>query len=354
MIILSLCSLAVIFNFILYFIFGSLITGNLRSHRFSATLSVITGFFLYYVIFEAVCLPVMVMKKPLHLLAFIWVGVVVMVTIVSFVCGRKRWIECMRETVSFVRKHAVFCTISAVMILTECVVIIYCYQFTLDAAYYVGTASTSLTTDMINIYNPYTGMWQDHFEMRYFFSNYAINDAVMCFLLRFHPLIWTKIIMEATVIILSNLVLYRHGRAFFRDDLKRTGVFLFFSALMCFFYSTIYTAQEFFVTRTYEGKTIVGSVVIPLVFLVYIKLLEDHRDMLLWAELLIVSFASIVLSNSASMLFPAALFVFMIPLFFIKKDIKILLKSFAVVIPCLISVLLYVLYVKGYFVIRTM
>ncbi len=353
MIILSLCSLAVIFNFILYFIFGSLITGNLRSHRFSATLSVIMGFFLYYVMFEAVCIPVMVMKKPLHLLAWIWAGVVVIVTVVSFACCRKRWIECFRGIKGFAKEHVVFCIISTAIILIECVVIIYCYQFTLDAAYYVGTASTSLTTDMINIYNPYTGMWQDHFEMRYFFSNYAINDAVMCFLFKMHPLIWTKIIMEAVVIILSNLVLYRLGRAMFKYDLKRTGVFLFFSALLCFFYSTIYTAQEFFVTRTFEGKTIVGSVVIPLVFLVYIKLLEDHRDRSLWIELLIVSFASVVLSNSASMIFPAALFIFMIPLFFIKKDFRILIKSFAVVIPCLISVFMYVMYVKGYFVIRT-
>jgi len=354
MIVTGLCSLAVIFNLILYFIFGSLITGNLQNRRFSATLSVIMGFFLYYVMFEAVCLPVMLMKKPLHLLSYIWAGVIIIITIVSFVLHRKRWLGCFKEAVEFVKKHAVFCIVTAVIILLECIIIISCYQFTLDAAYYVGTVSTSLVTDSINIYNPYTGMWQDHFEMRYFFSNYAINDAVMCFLTGMHPLVWTKTVMEGTVIILSDLVLYRLGRELFKGDLKRTGVFMFFVALICFFYSTIYTAQEFFVTRTFEGKTVVGSVIMPLVLLVYIKLLSDHRDRFCWSGLLVISIASIVLSNSASMLFPAALFIFMIPLFFIKRDIGILIKSVIVVMPCLISVLLYVLYVKGYFVIRTM
>ena len=345
---------AVVFNILIYFILGSMITGRLKERRFSGTLSVITGFFLYYILFDIVCIPITLLYRPLHLLAYIWAGILIALIIISFILNFKKWRVFFTETAAFVKEHLPFVVFLGAFILIVSVVIIYCYQFTLDAAYYVGTASTSLFTDSIKIYDPYTGMWQDHFEMRYVFNNYAVNDAVMCYLTGLHPLIWTKTVMEAVVIILSFTVLYRLGRALFKEDLLKTGIFIFFSMFLCFFYSTIYTSSEFFITRTYEGKTILGSVVLPLILLVYIKLLEDHRDSFCWLLLLLVSLGSIVLSNSSGMLFPAALFVFMLPLFLIKRDPLILVKSAAVSLPCLISVVIYILYVKGYFVLYTM
>ncbi len=346
--------LAVILNLVIYFAFGSLCTGRLKGRRFSATLSVITGFFLYYVLFEAVCIPLTLGFRPLHLLAWIWAAAVAGVFIISAVINHKKWRLLFMETAEFVRNNSLFCLVILFVILTEAMIIIRCYQFTLDAAFYVGTANTSLATDSINIYNPYTGMWQDHFEMRYFFANYAINDAVMCYLTGLHPLVWCKTVMEAVVIILVNLVMYRLGRVLFKDDLKKTTVFLFFAGALSFFYSTIFTAQEFFVTRTYEGKTLLGSFVIPLVFLVYIKLLEDHRDRFCWFLLFLISVGSLVLSNSASMLFPAAAGIFMLSLFFVKKDPGILAKMILTALPGVLSMLAYILYVKGYYVLYTM
>ncbi|MCR4591309.1 MAG: hypothetical protein K5668_10880 [Lachnospiraceae bacterium] len=346
--------LAAVINLIIYFIFGSLITGCFNKHRFSATLSVISGFFLYFTLFELVCIPCVVKIKPLHFLAHIWVGAIIAVVIISAVINHKKWLGLLGESVSFIKERPLFCLFCLVFISVETFIIVHCYQFTLDAAFYVGTANTSLTTDTINIYNPYTGMWQDHFEMRYFFANYAINDAVMSYITGLHPLIWTKTVMEIQVVILVNLVMYRMGRALFKGDLYKTGLFMFFAGFMSFFYSTIFTAQEFFVTRTYEGKTLLGSLVIPLVFMVYIKFLEDHRDPRYWWLLLLMSIGSLVLSNSASMLFPAALLIFMLPLFIIKKDGFILLKTGFLLLPGVLSLIMYILYVKGYYVIYTM
>ncbi len=346
--------LAVILNILIYFVFGSLITGRLQKRRFSATLSVITGFFLYYVLFELICIPMTLSFRPLHFLSSIWAGVLVLAFIISAAVNHKKWRVLLRESLGFIKAHPFFSLFLLILTATEIIIIVGCYQFTLDASFYVGTANTSLVTDSMNIYNPYTGMWQDHFEMRYFFANYAINDAVMCYLTGFHPLVWTKTVMETVVIILVNMVIYRIGMALFKGEPGKTGVFMFFAIYISFFFSTIYTAQEFFITRTYEGKTLIGSLVIPLIFLVYIKLLEDPGYPFYWGLLLLMSVGSLVLSNSASMIFPAALGIFMLTLFFIKKDFRILIKTALVVLPCVLSILSYVLYVKGYYVIHTM
>ncbi len=351
--IISAC-LSVFLNLTIYFLFGSLITPFFKERRLSATLSVITGFFLYYILFEAICIPVMMLLRPLSLLAKIWSSVLILLSLLSVIINRKRFAGLFSETLIFIRKHRVFVTVMTLLILAEALMIIRAYHFTYDAAYYVGTASTSLFTDTIKIYDPYTGMWQDHFEMRYFLSNYAVNDAVMCYLLNLHPLLWTRTVMEGTVVMLTGFVTYRLGRALFNEDLEKTGLFIFFSLFASFFFSTIYTPQEFLVTRTYEGKTVLGDFVLPLLILVYIKLLSDHRDAFSWMLLLMISLGSPVLSNSAGMLIPAALAVYMLPLTLIKKDPKILIKTGGLMIPPLFTVILYVLYVKGFFVIYTM
>ncbi len=349
------CSIfAVFFNLYMYFVFGSLITGVFKSRRFSATVSCITGFFLYFILFDLVCIPIMVLWRPLSLLAKIWTGVMIIITLISAALNLKRWVGCFKEMCVFFLRHRVFTLVSLSLVFIEAFIIIRCYQFTFDAAYYVGTASTSLFTDSIKIYDPYTGMWQDHFEMRYFLSNYAVNDAVMCRLFGFHPLVWTKTVMEGTVVALSGMVIYRLGRALFPESLEKTGIFLFLASFGTFFYSTIYTSQEFFITRTYEGKTILGFVIIPLILLVYIKFLRNHHDSFCWILLFLISLGSLCLSNTASMLIPAALAVYMLPLAVIKKDVKIILKTGGIALPCILSVIMYICYVKGYFVLYTM
>ncbi|SKB86190.1 hypothetical protein SAMN06296386_10734 [Lachnospiraceae bacterium] len=343
----------IILNFILYAAFGSLVTGRLKDRPFSATVSVITGFFLYYLLFELVCVPIMLKWRPLSLLSEIWGVILAVVVIAAVVLNRKLLAVKVSETGKFLLSHKKFAVLSAVLVLAELIVIIHAYQFTLDAAFYVSTATTSLQTDMLNIYDPYTGMWQDHFEMRYFFATYPLNDAVMCRLTGVHPLLWTKTVMEAGTIILSNLIYYRIGKHLFREDYRKTFLFLVFCGFMNFFFTTIYTASAFLTTRTYEGKAILGNVVMPLIFLLYLKLIEDDRDKMLWLMIFMTATGSAVLSNSANMLVPTAVAVFSLPLAVIKRRFSVLIKAFICVLPCLLLVLMYVAYVRGMFVIYT-
>ncbi len=350
---LCLAAFMVIVNFILYFVFGSLITGRLKNRPFSATISVITGFFLYYCLFEAVCLPVMLTYRPLSLLSSLWVGVLGVVCLLSVFLNYRIWGRKFAELSQWVREHPVFTVAVCFMVLFEAVVIIHAYQFTLDAAYYVATASTALETNMLNVYDPYTGMWQDHFEMRYFFQCYPLQDAVMCRLTGLHPLIWTKTVMEAVSVILMNTAAYRVGRRLFQERTDRVGLFLFFTGLLQFFFTTIYTSAAFFTTRTYEGKTLLGSFVLPVILWIYLELLEDHRAVRYWGLLFLTALGAAVLTNSANMLIPAAAGIFGLSLFLVKKDLKILLRSALCMLPGICLMLVYVAYVHGKFVIYT-
>ncbi len=367
----------VLLNLFLYFAFGSLITGRFKDSRFSLVITEVVGFFTYYCLFELVCLPMVLRWQPLSRLSHLWAGIVAAVVILSAVLNWKLWKSKLFELSKFLRTHYQFTFLSAVVVVIELVVIIHAYQFTLDAAFYVAEVTTSLETNMLDIYDPYTGMWMDHFEMRYFFQTYPLNDAVMCYLTGIHPLLWTKTIMEAVCILLSNCVSYLIGKRLFMKKVgtkpsepsegqngffdmgdyftpyNKIALFLFFSGMLHFFYTTIYTSSAFYTTRTYEGKALVANVVIPVIFWLYLKLLQDHRKNRYWALLFLVSVGGAVLSNSANMLVPASLFVFGVPLFFQKRDKWILIKTALCMLPGILLIISYVAYVKGYYVLYT-
>ena len=345
------------FNIILYFLFGSVPYSLGTKGSFSVTKAVFTGFFLYYLLFALFCIPVMLLFRPLSLLTSVWVTAAITICAFSILLLLLRFLkrrqECLSGFSGKLREEGVFLFIILAVTAIEAFIIIYNYQFTLDAAYYVANVTTSLRTDTLNIYDPYTGNWQDHFEMRYFFAVFPLNDAVLCDVTGIHPLIWCKTVMAGVSVMLTNMVLYMTGRKIFSGDIKKTTLFIIFASFMNFFFTTIFTPSVFLTTRTYEGKCLLANVVLPGIFYIYVNILEDAKKKENWLLLLLVSFGAPVLSSSSNMLIPAMTAITILPLCIIKKDLTIALKSFVCMIPGIVLVLMYVAYVKGMFVLYT-
>ncbi|GEM_PF-1150657 len=390
--------LMVAVNFILYVLFGILVTGmgslkkseimegvSLASPGSKVSEIILAGFFFYYALFTLFAVPVTYRWRPLSMLSNLWCIAVAVVTVLSLIVGRKRYAEAVRTLVAGTRniRELVirsddkdngknrdkinssmiwFAAAVIVLLAIELTVVLYSYQFTLDAAYYVANVTTSLQTNSLNIYDPYTGDWQDHFEMRYFFATYPLQDAVMCYVTGIPALIQTKIIMASVSILLTNMLYYMIGRELFGEG-RRRAVFLMmaFAGLVNFFFSTIYTTSTFLTTRTYEGKCILGNVVLPAIFYIYIKIIRaKDKACGWWAFLFLVAFGSTVISNSSNMLVPAALGVLFVPVAvrqLLKRDIKgavlTVVRMGVCMLPGLILMLTYVAYVHGKFVFYT-
>lgn len=325
----------------------------MKKQKFSVTYSVLVGFFLYYSLFTLFCIPIMYRWRPLSMLTKVWSFVVLALFFVAIFLNFRIWKKKSREITEFILKNKIFVVGTIVLVGAQMLIILYSYQFTLDAAYYVANVATSIQTDSMNIYDPYTGDWQDHFEMRYFFATYPINDAVMCQLFKIAPLVQTKIVMASVAVILTNLLYYMIGTELFGDKKRSVFFMMFFAGIMNFNFITIYTSSNFLITRTYEGKSLLGNVVLPAILLIYTKILKEKEQIGNWLILFLICFGSTVLSSSSNMLVPATLSVLFIPLAFIKKDCKVILKYIGCMLPCLIMLVVYVAYVKGLFVFYT-
>ncbi|MCR5356968.1 MAG: hypothetical protein K6E63_06135 [Lachnospiraceae bacterium] len=381
--------LGVICNFIIYLAFGSLIIMPFKKRREGAAcplmLSVVTGFFFYYFVFFFVCVPPMQYYRPLSMLTGIWVPVVAVLVLLSAVLNGKQWIKWFKSALAYIGRNPAVTVLMALLLMIQVVLVSYTYNFTLDAAYYVANVATSVETNMMNVYDPFTGAWQDHYEMRYFFATYSMQDSVVCQLTGIPALIWTKSVMAITIILLTNmvyimiareLIVYKNGRKAGVDadaDDRKNGVgvasddrkeimgnpelaTVIMAAIMFVVnltFITIYTSSLFLMTRTYEGKAIVGNLAVMTLFYLFIRMNDESINVRPWLITFIVCFGAATISSSANMLLPVELTVLFIPMIVRKKKWNMLLKYAACVVPGIVFSLVFVLYVKGYFVLYT-
>lgn len=67
------------------------------------------------------------------------------------------------------KRHSIMIIIAGAVVLLQCLIVIFYKDTTVDAAYYVGTVSTSVYTDTLGRYNPYNGIILKVFQARYVF-----------------------------------------------------------------------------------------------------------------------------------------------------------------------------------------
>ncbi|MCR5421752.1 MAG: hypothetical protein K6E98_12205 [Lachnospiraceae bacterium] len=349
--------LTVICNFILYLSFGSLLTlpvGKKKcDNQYPLSLKIIVGFFFYYFVFFFVCILPMKNYRPLSMLTKIWVPLALGIVLLSSALNFREWIARKKVIITYIKEHKLSAFILVLLIGLYVISVSIFYNFTLDAAYYVANVATSVETDMMNVYDPFTGAWQDHYEMRYFFATYQMQDAVVCQFTGIPALIYTKTIMSITIIILTNMVYLLIAGELFKDSDKKeikTVIMMAMIFVVNMTFITIYTSSLFLMTRTYEGKAIIGNLALVSLFYFFIRMNDDNLKLRPWIIIFILCFGSATISSSANMLIPVELTILFLPMIIGKKQWKSLPGYVLCVIPGLAFSLIYILYVKGYFV----
>jgi len=376
------------FNLIIFYLFGALILHR-KNKPVREGLSLIVGFFAYYILFFIVCFPFMIKYRPLSWLITAWAPICVAIAVISLIINRRGFKKSWEKLILTCKINKAATIVIFAVILVQILLVTCTYNFTLDAAYYVSNVTTSLQTNMINVYDPFTGAWQDHYEVRYLFATYSINDAVMCKLFSVPALIQTKLTMSGVVIIIVNILYVMIANVLFATKAstgaaggdsvseggvedtveksvsvdvdnenrayiaKGTAIMVTMMFVVNLMFYTIFTSSLFLLTRTYEGKTIVGNLSIVAIFYIFMLMVSDEDIAYPWLSMFIISLGSMTISSSGNMLIPAQLALLFVPYMFIKKTIKPVIKLVLCMMPGIMMVLVYILYVKGFFVFFT-
>ena len=219
-----------------------------------------------------------------------------------------------------------------------------------DDAYYVVESLLAQETGTMYRILPYTG-GSTGLDVRHILAVFPMWVAFVAVKAGIHATIVSHVVMPFVLIPLAYLLYYEMGKFLF-DPGETIPVFMIIMAMFQIFGNvSIYTNETFFLTRTWQGKAVAGSLVIPAVLWLFLLLCEERgrekkTDAGLWLLFVCINMTAGICSSIAvfliSILTALTAFVLMIT----RKDIRLFLQFGAACIPNVIYMGIYV--VMGY------
>ncbi|MCR5467563.1 MAG: hypothetical protein K6F37_01270 [Lachnospiraceae bacterium] len=214
-----------------------------------------------------------------------------------------------------------------------------------DDAFYLATASTSLATDTMYQYNPYTGDLYTEIDSRYILSPFPLFYSFLSKISGVHVAIIAHTFIPLVFVLAAYVVLFLIARELFKDDAKKQGMFVFFIALIYEFGSvTVRTTGNVLSVRIWQGKAVLAAILIPAI----IEFLISHAKEVKMREfiyLFVLMISCAYVSSMGILMGPLALGIGMLTYLFVNKKLDAWIPAVIAVVPNLILAVIYV-YIK--------
>ncbi len=241
-----------------------------------------------------------------------------------------------------------------------------------DDAYYVVESLIAQQADTMYSILPYTGR-HTGLDIRHALAVFPMWIAFVAQKSHVHATILSHTILPFVLIPLTYLVYYEIGRRLFgggeeKQEGQKTAagaenlpLFMILMAVFQIFGNgSIYTNETFFLTRTWQGKAVAGSLVIPALLWLFVLLYRGGVSKSasggqaaagiqragIWFLLVCVNITAGICSSIAVFLVSILMAATALCLAFVERDYKVVIKMGAVCIPNVIYVLAYL--VMGY------
>ncbi len=217
-----------------------------------------------------------------------------------------------------------------------------------DDAYYLATASVTYTSNTMNIVAAYTGYLVTEMDYRHAFASAPIWLAFLSKVTMIQPVAMAHSVLSLVLIVLHYILTLNIGELLFKGKKQEKYLFaIIISLFNVYGYVSIYTAQTFFLTRTWQGKSIFANLFLPMVILLLLWMGEkDKKDKL---EYIYYIFAAVIMIGGTAM---TTMGVVVLPLLFMlgvlfvsiyRKEPLILLKGAVACVPSALVGLAFIL-----------
>ena len=207
-----------------------------------------------------------------------------------------------------------------------------------DDAYYIATAAGAYASGNMNTIAPYTGFAIGNLDVRHAFASAPIWLAFLSKVTGIIPAAMAHSVLSLVLILLHYIVILNVGELLFQG--KKNEKYLFASVVSLFNiygYVSIYTAQTFLLTRTWQGKSIFANLFLPALFLLLMWIGEKEKNVkvenVFFVFAGIVMFAGTAMTTLAVAMLPA---LFMLGILFpaiFRKDVKLFGKGLIACLP---------------------
>lgn len=333
---------------VLYWILGAALPEKYQTR--SIPVMCMTGFLLYYSLFQVIALPMKVLKMHLSSLSVCWA--VLLLILLLYVLFRKRSVlaDSIIKRDKCSRKYIL---LAVLVLMSLGIAFLTGYNTDVisdyDAAYYIGLPSASTYSDTLELMDPFSGKMLSEPQKFYLINTDTLHSAVIYQLIGLHPLTERKWSFTIAMVILFEMMLYQCGKEFFEKDSEeqyiRTGVFCLSANLVLFFSYGIANVSHYFAYRTYEGKSITSYFYMSVIFCFALALYRRKIEKWPWCGLFLCSLSGPAFCNTALFVVPAmtacSLFPYVLSEGIVRKKWNIAAAYVTVLLPGLLWLILH-------------
>ena len=281
------------------------------------------------------------LKVSFKLLFYTYIGILGVLSIISLVCNIKEFKNIFN--IKQVKKISGLSVVVVILVAMQVFMLCRYAHIDDDDAFYVATATTTVDTNGIFKYDGSTGQ-EGVMEERYTLGPFPIYLAIVSEFIDIRPAIVAHTIIPAIFIPIVYLIYSEIAKELFKKDKKCIDLFLIFlSVLYIWGNYSVRNNFTFLLFRIWQGKAVLANIILPAMWLFFIKAHKNDFNILTCSLLLILIFAG-CLTTTMGIIMPSITLLVLAFLFSIKdKKISYLWKSIVVCIPCLIYGLIYIL-----------
>ncbi|HKM34577.1 MAG TPA: DUF6077 domain-containing protein [Lachnospiraceae bacterium] len=344
---------------ILIFIFLTLIlpvlvgagsSAFLEKQRKNIVFMWMAGYLLLFGVFQLIAVPFILLK-------FLFTSLVWVYLAISLIMGaagtliwwyRKRKYPVFSQVrVKMDRSEKILWIIFGVILLIQLILAVFLAFGDGDDAYYVAVSTTTDSFDTMYRFSPYSGS-STSFDIRHSLAPFPIYIAFLSKVSGLHAGAVSHVGIQLILIPLTYCIYGLIGSRVWKGKRKYLAVFLIFAELLILWGNySLYTAETFLMTRTRQGKSALGNIVIPAMFLLLYmigeRLAENRKvEKGLWVLVLATVTTSCLCSALGGFLMFVLLGLFILCMICAYKKWKILLPSIICLIPAVVYLGLYV------------
>lgn len=325
----------------------------------------LSGWIIMLAVFQIVAVPMVITKKSLTDLVIFFSGIMFFLTLAGlFIILVGVFRDSVKEFFQFPEwkiidiNDRVSWILVVGLILFQIVMSIMFSTPDGDDAYYVTHAVMADQTDMMYLKNAYTGA-DGILDARHVLAPFPMFIAFLARRSGMHAAALAHTVLPTALIVLTYLIYYKISTLLFPDQEKnKRSVFMVVMAgIQLFGNYSIYTNETFFVTRTWQGKSVLANIAIPAAFYILLRICartEQERtdDEVkygtglagLFSVLLAVNLVG-ALASSLGMLLLCILEGIMLPIIAIRnRRVRVIPAGIISAIPCIVYMFLYVIW----------
>lgn len=337
---------------------GLLFNFILPKAKRSAGVTFLFGFLIYLAVFEVIAIYCMttIMYSAFaycvkYFLIVAWILIALgigRVCYASFIKKDRNLIVSNKAIVMKITSTKVYWLIFFGLLVFQLVMSVVMASFDGDDAYYVVESLLAQQADVMNTILPYTGN-STSLDIRHALAVITMWIGFIAKVSGIHATIVSHSVIPLLFIPLVYLVYAQIGKVLFKDKKEMVPVFLIIvSFLMMFGNVSHYTPATFFLMRTWQGKAMVGNLVFPMIFWIFLEMYENvnasNKEIsaaYLWIMLALVNMLSGMCSAMGVIFGNGIIALLSLLLLIFSRNWKVILGAFFCMIPNLIYLALY-------------